>query len=1052
MAQIARGHTGKTPRTGKVEKMPSMESSTAASSSASSMDSESTLPPLGNTSHSSHSGSYGHQGAAPGSASGSRSAHLPALDLPGAVGGSDAPPPGSVARFCTQCGSGLVPGGAFCAGCGLSLAAAAQLLLASARSVGGVANGTSGSSGIGSLMRGSMSARSRPHHLASADFPARRAPVQQTSPTSSSGVPDRLAPASARQVQPQLQPGAARRPASTVAPASGSSVGQPTAQALPRDPVLQDLSMRMSNALVAYFQKRGIHTGMTGNWDRFFKEVDTDGSGKMTLEELDSAVRGKLRAQVSRYELRALWQRVDSDGSGLVTSKEFVRLMYRLYLTTWPDLSPDEEDRITRILLTAAERWHHAGGNWIKIFKAIDAENSGHIAFDEFLKYVRAAAGLQLAPKDISDRDLQAYWKTLDANGDMDISVKQFMTFLRKRTTTMTIQGVTKMHKLTKYAQKVRGVESGETRDVAADIAAAPPLDDSKLCDVTKRLANALGSWLAKRGIGAGTFSVHSPKVWVQLFEFIDADRTGRLSLPEFELAIRTNLKSASVSDDEVRALWRLIDPDTSGEASKMEFSRGAYRIQMLDWPRLDAATLQRIVGVMNSSADKWHRCGGNWYKVFAAADTDGSGEMDYEELGRFLRNPFPCLSLSKQEMSEADVRGLWRALDADCSGQVTTREFTAFMRQHGRALSMHRMVNRDAGKKRRMDLEELGFVPERSEEELQNVGKSLERALMAYMAKRGIHGNTAVQNDWGKLFREADGDGSGRLTFLELESLLRDRLSSGAGEEELVPGVTRDDLLALWAVVDVDRSGEVTSAEWSLCLYRLELGSWPSDDVAAGRVVDEMNKAAAKWHQAGGNWYKVFRLIDSDNSGKMGFDELKEIVRRPLPCLAISAKKVPDQDLRAMWKALDEDRSGQTTVREFMVFMRRHGAKKGINLHQSPTQGRLRSRAESRSMAIRSLSGREAALLNVALETQTPEKFQKAYREWSLPWTGTISEWDLLSVVRGLLDLNEEKLDDDAVHAFWRCLDRDGAGEVAVETLFSIAAELGEQATSDEE
>mmetsp|Transcript_148355 Transcript_148355/g.377183 ORF Transcript_148355/g.377183 Transcript_148355/m.377183 type:complete len:213 (+) Transcript_148355:239-877(+) len=212
------------------------------------------------------------------------------------------------------------------------------------------------------------------------------------------------------------------------------------------------------------------------------------------------------------------------------------------------------------------------------------------------------------------------------------------------------------------------------------------------------------------------------------------------------------------------------------------------------------------------------------------------------------------------------------------------------------------------------------------------------------------------------------------------------------------------------------------------------------------------MNKAAAKWHQAGGNWYKVFRLIDSDNSGKMGFDELKEIVRRPLPCLAISAKKVPDQDLRAMWKALDEDRSGQTTVREFMVFMRRHGAKKGINLHQSPTQGRLRSRAESRSMAIRSLSGREAALLNVALETQTPEKFQKAYREWSLPWTGTISEWDLLSVVRGLLDLNEEKLDDDAVHAFWRCLDRDGAGEVAVETLFSIAAELGEQATSDEE
>jgi Ca2+-binding EF-hand superfamily protein len=311
------------------------------------------------------------------------------------------------------------------------------------------------------------------------------------------------------------------------------------------------------------------------------------------------------------------------------------------------------------------------------------------------------------------------------------------------------------------------------------------------------------------------------------------------------------------------------------------------------------------------------------------------------------------------------------------------------------------------------------------------------------------------MQHDWGKLFKEADGDGSGRLTFLELEALLRDRLSLGGAkakgaQAELVSGVTREDLLALWATVDVDRSGEVTGAEWSRCLYRLELASWPTDEAAAQKCVAEMNKAAAKWHQAGGNWYKVFRLIDSDNSGNMGFDELREIVRRPLPCLAISAKKVSDQDLRAMWKALDEDRSGQTTVREFMVFMRRHGAKRGMNLHRSPTQERLRSRAESRTQVTRLLSGPEVALLNAALEKLTPDSFEKAYMRWNLPWTGNVSEWDLLSIVRDLMALSEEQLDDDCVHAFWRYLDKDSSGEVPVETLFSIMGELREQASGE--
>merc|ERR1712060_795444 len=81
----------------------------------------------------------------------------------------------------------------------------------------------------------------------------------------------------------------------------------------------------------------------------------------------------------------------------------------------------------------AADRWHQAAGNWFKIFKGIDAENSRTIAFDELVKYVRAPyPGLRIAKTEVSDRDLQGFWKAIDTEGMMDVSLHKFMVFMRK--------------------------------------------------------------------------------------------------------------------------------------------------------------------------------------------------------------------------------------------------------------------------------------------------------------------------------------------------------------------------------------------------------------------------------------------------------------------------------------------------------------------------------------------------------------------------------------------------------------------------------------------
>ncbi|CAJ1330951.1 unnamed protein product [Effrenium voratum] len=131
-------------------------------------------------------------------------------------------------------------------------------------------------------------------------------------------------------------------------------------------------------------------------------------------------------------------------------------------------------------------------------------------------------------------------------------------------------------------------------------------------------------------------------------------------------------------------------------------------------------------------------------------------------------------------------------------------------------------------------------------------------------------------------------------------------------------------DLRVLFAEADLDGSGEVSATEWSSMLYRLELSTWPTaDEVNVPRAVATINRAAAKWYRAGDNWFKVFRLADQ-NSGRIDFNDFQGMVRQRTPGLGINKKKVSDQELKGLWRALDSNLSSDVRIQDFMVFMRR--------------------------------------------------------------------------------------------------------------------------------
>jgi Ca2+-binding EF-hand superfamily protein len=805
---------------------------------------------------------------------------------------------------------------------------------------------------------------------------------------------------------------------------------------------LRQFAKQLDVALQCYWERRGVHTNTHsagGNWDRFFREVDLDGSGRLLFPEFQSAILEKLAKWIVREEndstikddIRALWAEADPNGSNEVTAAELTQSLYRIELSGWPDADDDRLQRIVSEMNAAHAHLHHSSGNWSKIFKICDPEQTGSARFDHLRRIVRCRYPfLQIPAAKVSDDDLRALWKMLDQNASGDTSMKEFMLCMRK------YGAKHSMHKATQYSLKMRG-EDATSDEFTTELAAAPHLDKNALLDVANRLCSALINWLSRRGVkgGSAASSLGNPRLWDELFAFVDKDRSSRISFKELVEAVKNILRAEKIiSVKELGALWRAADANLSGEINSKEFGETVYKLQIDAWPDLTDAELTRLIEVLNAAADRWHRCSGNWYKVFAIVDEDRSGVMHYDELQIFIRRPYPSLSISASQVDELALQGLWRALDTDRSGKVTIKEFMAFMRKHAARLAMHKTTSYSLQKRGvTRETEDPGPTPERTEDQLRATAQILEETLAAYWAKQGVHVN--MSGSWQRLFKEADVDNSGRLSFYELERTLRSKLlrnEEAARKGWVVKGVSHDDLLGLWGAVDANGSGEVTAAEWYVRLYRLELEMWPdaSEEILT-HTVDTMHEAADRWHRAGGNWFKVFRLIDSDLSGEMQYDELKQIVRRPLPCLAIPAKALPDGDIQALWKALDRDRSGMVTVQEFMIFMRQHGTKKQLHKKLKPQRAKPANTLELCESQVKDFC--------YALGEQTSASIAAYYEQQGVDYTGNVSEWDFMIVVRELLGIGTAELDDDAVFAVWKLLDTTDAGVVSVDSLLKF-------------
>ena len=219
-----------------------------------------------------------------------------------------------------------------------------------------------------------------------------------------------------------------------------------------------------------------------------------------------------------------------------------------------------------------------------------------------------------------------------------------------------------------------------------------------------------------------------------------------------------------------------------------------------------------------------------------------------------------------------------------------------------------------------------------------------------------------ANKRGWFRLFQHMDDDGSGKMTYLELEDMVRNELR--------IPSKDLDDkvLKQVWKVLDADGSGYIEAGEfgrfmrpgeaavgetWKSRLHaqrRMEVqvelavrhkekrameGVAPASEKEVNALSVVLNRRLATVFPGNsGSWFKLYVHVDQDRSGKITFDEFRAVARKGL---RLTQAELPEAKVAAAWRAIDADGNGYITTGEFGAFMK-CGALELRTLQPQPT------------------------------------------------------------------------------------------------------------------
>lgn len=309
-----------------------------------------------------------------------------------------------------------------------------------------------------------------------------------------------------------------------------------------------------------------------------------------------------------------------------------------------------------------------------------------------------------------------------------------------------------------------------------------------------------------------------------------------------------------------------------------------------------------------------------SWYKLFCHMDDDLSGKVNFYELEDMVRNE---LKVSTAKLPDELLKSIWRALDEDSSGLITSGEFGHFMRRGIPLQNAEDSSKWKVFKKR----EAAGESTRQEHKEL----------ISAWREARNF-AETAVMERTAQLRNEKVGRTVAAVARVKQHNVA---VAQAVRHE-------RDECLSRHLMNKGSDGGSTSRAATAQECEQFSI-------LLNHRMAEIFLDPQAR------SWYKLFVHMDDDSSGKINYHELEDMVRNELK---VQTSKFSDEQLRGIWQALDEDKSGLITAGEFGKFMRL-----GASVHDS---------AEKPAMRLAKAKKAEGATSRQEKEQLLTEKHQK--------------------------------------------------------------------------
>ena len=136
---------------------------------------------------------------------------------------------------------------------------------------------------------------------------------------------------------------------------------------------------------------------------KLFNQIDSNGDGKITEEELYEGLAHKIKSNTLKEDVRKIYQKLDMDNDGYIEYEEFVR--------------------------AAVSKEKFMGDNVLKFaFRFFDKDNSGKITFKEIEEVFKKS----VTDKEHVKEALNKIINEIDINRDGDISFEEFSKVMKK--------------------------------------------------------------------------------------------------------------------------------------------------------------------------------------------------------------------------------------------------------------------------------------------------------------------------------------------------------------------------------------------------------------------------------------------------------------------------------------------------------------------------------------------------------------------------------------------------------------------------------------------